>query len=35
MKKVIIKFERGGEVSAELLESVAPDTCKIIWDAKV
>jgi hypothetical protein len=31
MKKLKIKFERGGEVFARLLEEKAPKTCNGIW----
>jgi hypothetical protein len=33
VRMVKITFERGGEVSAILQESQAPETCKVIWDA--
>jgi hypothetical protein len=32
MRKLKIRFERGGEVIATLLEEKAPNTCNGIWD---
>ncbi|NPV70032.1 MAG: DUF3830 family protein [Firmicutes bacterium] len=31
-RRIRIRFERGGEITAILLESEAPETCDIIWD---
>ncbi|MCL5045904.1 MAG: DUF3830 family protein [Actinobacteria bacterium] len=31
-RKIRISFERGGEVTATLLEDEAPETCNVVWD---
>lgn len=33
VKKIVIEFERGGSVTATMLEDMAPETCRIIWDS--
>ncbi|WP_042353783.1 DUF3830 family protein [Bacillus rubiinfantis] len=33
MKHIRISFERGGELTAMLLEDAAPKTCQMIWKA--
>lgn len=30
-KKMILEFERGGEITATMLEDMAPKSCEIVW----
>jgi hypothetical protein len=32
-KKIIVDFERGGSISASMLEESAPKSCEIIWNS--
>ena len=32
-KQIRISFEKGGSFVADMLEDLAPETCKVIWDA--